>query len=100
MKAKLRDLLEIFFWMLVLVFAVDNSNRYIVLESRELPIMLSIVIGARISMFVKEFRTERHSPSTLDWWAAMWLPFITLMAVMLLALLARFIWLARAELIP
>ena len=92
MQAKIRGFLELFVWVMVLVYVADNEARYAILESKETFVMLSVIAGVRVGFFIKSLGVPSGSPQHKDWLIAVSLPFISVLSILLLALVARLIW--------
>ena len=97
MQAKLRGFVELFVWVTVLVYIADNEVRFAILESKETFVMISVIAGVRVGAFIKSFGMPTDSPQFKDWLAAIFVPFGSILVILLLALVARWLWLIVAS---
>ena len=84
--------MELFVWVMVLVYVADNQARYAILESKETFVMLSVIAGVRVGFFIQSLGVPNVNPQYKDWLVAIYLPFVSVLGILLLALVARLIW--------
>ena len=76
----------------MIVFTAIYKTRFLLLESGDIYTILSIMAGIRITAYLTKLIPDPGKHPVLDLLLSTTLPFLTLIVILIIAMIARILW--------